>query len=82
MSSTRSSELNPSSAIVVSGVMSRPDTNRPMTDSMVAAAEVLSGLPVDSPAAHCCWNLRLSFCVPSVRGRASPGQTDVLHTRW
>ncbi len=35
-----------------------------------------------SPAAHRCNSRRLSFCVPSVRGRSGPGQMDVLQTRW
>jgi hypothetical protein len=39
------------------------------------------GSPSCSPAAQRCTSRRFSFWVPSVRGSASAGQTDVLHTR-
>jgi len=48
----------------------------------VAAAEAPADDAGCSPAAQRCTSLRLSFCVPSVRGSVAPGQIAVLHTRW
>ena len=80
ISSTLSSDVNPNSSIVVSGVMSRPEANR-AHDRLDRRARGDSGFADDSPAAQRWISRRLSFCVPSVRGSASPGQIDVLQTR-
>ena len=80
-SSTRSSEVRPSSSSRVSRLRVPPAT-RSRIDTTVRSPVSVFAVTWTAPcSAHVLTTPRLSFCVPSVRGSRSPGQTSTSRSR-
>ena len=75
ISSTRSSELRPSSSIVVDGPIARPGANRPRIDATSLPRLRAPGRSSAGPSSHCRSSRRFNLRVPSVRGSSGPGHT-------
>ena len=83
ISSTRSSELSPSSSIVVEAMTVRPGANRATTAGTLRPASIVAarGAPLGC-ASHCFSSRRFSLRVPSVRGSSPPVHTAAARIFW